>query len=46
LTGAASEPERSTLSGVEQRALFWAKEAAKYLAVERVTSWNDPLAIG
>jgi acyl-CoA reductase-like NAD-dependent aldehyde dehydrogenase len=25
---------------------FWAKEAAKYLADERVPSWNNPVAIG
>jgi acyl-CoA reductase-like NAD-dependent aldehyde dehydrogenase len=25
---------------------FWAKEAAKYLADERVPSWNNPLAVG
>jgi acyl-CoA reductase-like NAD-dependent aldehyde dehydrogenase len=25
---------------------FWAKEAPKYLADERVPSWNNPLAIG
>jgi acyl-CoA reductase-like NAD-dependent aldehyde dehydrogenase len=25
---------------------FWAKEAAKYLADERVPSWNNPLAAG
>jgi acyl-CoA reductase-like NAD-dependent aldehyde dehydrogenase len=25
---------------------FWAREAAKYLADERVPSWNNPLAVG
>jgi acyl-CoA reductase-like NAD-dependent aldehyde dehydrogenase len=25
---------------------FWAKEASKYLADERVPSWNNPLAVG
>jgi acyl-CoA reductase-like NAD-dependent aldehyde dehydrogenase len=25
---------------------FWAKEAAKYLADERVPSWNNPVAVG
>ena len=25
---------------------FWAKEASKYLADERVPSWNNPVAVG
>ena len=25
---------------------FWAKQAGRYLADERVPSWNNPLAVG
>ena len=46
-TGKAYEDAQLTDFGYTVSALgFWAKEAKKYLADERVPSWNNPLAAG
>ena len=46
-TGKTYEDAQLTDLGYTVTALgFWAKEAEKYLADERVPSWNNPIAIG
>jgi acyl-CoA reductase-like NAD-dependent aldehyde dehydrogenase len=46
-TGKTFEDAQTADLGYTAMALaFWAKRAAKYLADERVPSWNNPLAIG
>ncbi|HWE31858.1 MAG TPA: aldehyde dehydrogenase family protein [Solirubrobacteraceae bacterium] len=46
-TGKTVEDAQLTDLGYTVSALgFWAKEAERYLADERVPSWNNPLAIG
>jgi acyl-CoA reductase-like NAD-dependent aldehyde dehydrogenase len=46
-TGKTYEDAQLTDYGYTVSALgFWAKEAEKYLADERVPSWNNPVAIG
>jgi acyl-CoA reductase-like NAD-dependent aldehyde dehydrogenase len=46
-TGKTYEDAQLTDFGYTASALgFWAKEAARYLADERVPSWNNPVAIG
>jgi acyl-CoA reductase-like NAD-dependent aldehyde dehydrogenase len=46
-TGKTWEDAQLTDFGYTASALgFWAKQAAKYLADERVPSWNNPVAIG
>jgi acyl-CoA reductase-like NAD-dependent aldehyde dehydrogenase len=46
-TGKTYEDAQLTDFGYTVSALgFWAKEAAKYLADERVPSWNNPVAAG
>jgi acyl-CoA reductase-like NAD-dependent aldehyde dehydrogenase len=46
-TGKTLEDAQMTDLGYTVTALgFWAKEAARYLADERVPSWNNPLAAG
>ena len=46
-TGKTEEDAQISDYGYTASALgFWAKEAAKYLADERVPSWNNPVAIG
>jgi acyl-CoA reductase-like NAD-dependent aldehyde dehydrogenase len=46
-TGKTHEDAQLTDLGYTVSALgFWAKEAPKYLADERVPSWNNPLAAG
>jgi acyl-CoA reductase-like NAD-dependent aldehyde dehydrogenase len=46
-TGKTYEDAQLADLGYTMTALgFWAKEAPKYLADERVPSWNNPLAIG
>jgi acyl-CoA reductase-like NAD-dependent aldehyde dehydrogenase len=46
-TGKTWEDAQLTDLGYTVTALaFWAKEAEKYLADERVPSWNNPVAIG
>jgi acyl-CoA reductase-like NAD-dependent aldehyde dehydrogenase len=46
-TGKTHEDAQMTDLGYTLSALgFWAKEAPKYLADERIPSWNNPLAAG
>jgi acyl-CoA reductase-like NAD-dependent aldehyde dehydrogenase len=46
-TGKTHEDAQLADLGYTMTALgFWAKEAPKYLADERVPSWNNPLAVG
>jgi acyl-CoA reductase-like NAD-dependent aldehyde dehydrogenase len=46
-TGKTYEDAQLTDLGYTVAALgFWAKEAEKYLADERVPSWNNPIAVG
>jgi acyl-CoA reductase-like NAD-dependent aldehyde dehydrogenase len=46
-TGKTHEDAQISDFGYTASALgFWAKEAAKYLAEERVPSWNNPVAAG
>ena len=46
-TGKTYEDAQLADLGITVTALgFWAKEAAKYLADERVPSWNNPVAAG
>jgi acyl-CoA reductase-like NAD-dependent aldehyde dehydrogenase len=46
-TGKTHEDAQAADLGYTVSALgFWAKEAEKYLADERVPSWNNPLAVG
>src|SRR6202012_5461063 len=46
-TGKTHEDTQISDYGYTVSALgFWAKEAAGYLADERVPSWNNPLAVG